>query len=38
VITVEGQKKIFIYAERRIYAGEELTYNYKFPCYCGSRR
>ncbi|XP_015698392.1 histone-lysine N-methyltransferase ATXR7-like isoform X1 [Oryza brachyantha] len=45
VITVEGQKKIFIYAKRRIYAGEELTYNYKFPleekkipCHCGSQR
>jgi hypothetical protein len=45
VITVDGQKKIYIYAKRRIYAGEELTYNYKFPleekkipCYCGSRR
>ncbi|XP_062204737.1 histone-lysine N-methyltransferase ATXR7 isoform X2 [Phragmites australis] len=45
VITVEGQKKIFIYSKRRIYAGEELTYNYKFPleekkipCHCGSRR
>ncbi|XP_049934293.1 histone-lysine N-methyltransferase ATXR7 isoform X2 [Nymphaea colorata] len=45
VITVEGQKKIFIYAKRLIHAGEELTYNYKFPleekkipCNCGSRR
>lgn len=45
VITVEGQKKIFIYAKRHISAGEELTYNYKFPleeqkipCNCGSRR
>uniref|UniRef100_K3Z3G4 [histone H3]-lysine(4) N-trimethyltransferase n=1 Tax=Setaria italica TaxID=4555 RepID=K3Z3G4_SETIT len=45
VITVDGQKKIYIYAKRRIYAGEELTYNYKFPleekkipCYCGSQR
>lgn len=45
VITVEGQKKIFIYAKRHIYAGEELTYNYKFPleekkipCNCGSKR
>ncbi|CAM0948849.1 unnamed protein product [Alopecurus aequalis] len=45
VITVEGQKKIFIYAKRRIYTGEELTYNYKFPleekkipCHCGSQR
>ncbi|CAN6335038.1 unnamed protein product [Urochloa humidicola] len=45
LITVDGQKKIYIYAKRRIYAGEELTYNYKFPleekkipCYCGSQR
>ncbi|KAH9302998.1 hypothetical protein KI387_014581, partial [Taxus chinensis] len=44
VITVEGQKKIFIYAKRLISAGEELTYNYKFPleekkipCNCGSK-
>ncbi|KAL6623424.1 hypothetical protein ACP70R_033303 [Stipagrostis hirtigluma subsp. patula] len=44
VITVDGQKKIFIYAKRRIHAGEELTYNYKFPleekkipCHCGSQ-
>ncbi|KAL0361967.1 UNVERIFIED_CONTAM: Histone-lysine N-methyltransferase ATXR7 [Sesamum radiatum] len=44
VISVEGQKKIFIYAKRHISAGEELTYNYKFPleekkipCNCGSR-
>lgn len=45
VISVEGQKKIFIYAKRHIVAGEEITYNYKFPleekkipCNCGSRR
>ncbi|KAF5187072.1 Histone-lysine n-methyltransferase atxr7 [Thalictrum thalictroides] len=45
VISVEGQKKIFIYAKRQIFAGEEITYNYKFPleekkipCNCGSRR
>ncbi|KAF6160902.1 hypothetical protein GIB67_025437 [Kingdonia uniflora] len=45
VITVEGQKKIFIYAKRQISAGEEITYNYKFPleekkipCNCGARR
>lgn len=45
VISVEGQKKIFIYAKRYIAAGEEITYNYKFPleekkipCNCGSRR
>ncbi|KAL2340176.1 hypothetical protein Fmac_008116 [Flemingia macrophylla] len=42
VISVEGQKKIFIYAKRHIVAGEEITYNYKFPleekkipCNCG---
>ncbi|KAA8514717.1 hypothetical protein F0562_017896 [Nyssa sinensis] len=45
VISVEGQKRIFIYAKRHIAAGEEITYNYKFPleekkipCNCGSRR
>lgn len=45
VISVEGQKKIFIYAKRHISAGEEITYNYKFPleekkipCNCGSKR
>ncbi|CAN1781580.1 Histone-lysine N-methyltransferase ATXR7 [Linum perenne] len=45
VISVEGQKKIFIYAKRHINAGEEITYNYKFPleekkipCNCGSRK
>ncbi|XAR64311.1 Histone-lysine N-methyltransferase [Bertholletia excelsa] len=45
VISVEGEKKIFIYAKRHIAAGEEITYNYKFPleekkipCNCGSRR
>ncbi|XP_047324982.1 histone-lysine N-methyltransferase ATXR7 [Impatiens glandulifera] len=45
VISVEGQKKIFIYAKRQIKAGEEITYNYKFPleekkipCNCRSRR
>ncbi|KAJ4793976.1 histone-lysine N-methyltransferase [Rhynchospora pubera] len=45
VIPVDGQKKIFIYAKRHIKAGEELTYNYKFPleekkipCNCGARR
>ncbi|KAJ4967235.1 hypothetical protein NE237_019084 [Protea cynaroides] len=45
VISVDGQKKIFIYAKRQISAGEEITYNYKFPleekkipCSCGSKR
>ncbi|KAI9126474.1 hypothetical protein K1719_002070 [Acacia pycnantha] len=45
VISVEGHKKIFIYAKRHIAAGEEITYNYKFPleenkipCNCGSKK
>ncbi|KAL1321020.1 hypothetical protein AAHE18_14G099100 [Arachis hypogaea] len=45
VISFEGQKKIFIYSKRHIAAGEEITYNYKFPledkkipCNCGSRK
>eukprot|EP00246_Nothoceros_aenigmaticus_P005314 TRINITY_DN17263_c0_g1_i1.p1 TRINITY_DN17263_c0_g1~~TRINITY_DN17263_c0_g1_i1.p1 ORF type:complete len:275 (+),score=56.50 TRINITY_DN17263_c0_g1_i1:3-827(+) len=45
IITVEGQKKVVIYAKRSIAAGEELTYNYKFPleekkipCFCGAGR
>ncbi|KAI1315828.1 histone methyltransferase set1 [Mortierella claussenii] len=44
VITVDGQKKIVIYAKRDIEEGEEITYDYKFPieadkipCLCGSR-
>ncbi|CAI7999922.1 Histone-lysine N-methyltransferase trithorax [Geodia barretti] len=45
VITVDGQKKIMIFALRRIVPGEELTYDYKFPleeakipCNCGTKR
>ncbi|KAK4751547.1 hypothetical protein SAY87_005029 [Trapa incisa] len=45
IISVDGQKKIFIYAKRHIFAGEELTYNYKFPledkkipCNCGAKK
>ncbi|XP_036410988.1 histone-lysine N-methyltransferase 2B-like isoform X2 [Megalops cyprinoides] len=47
VIHVEGQKHIVIFALRKIYRGEELTYDYKFPieddssklsCNCGARR
>ncbi|CAN4113929.1 unnamed protein product [Withania somnifera] len=45
VISVDGEKKIFIYAKRPIAAGEEISYNYKFPleekkipCNCGSKR
>ncbi|KAI8815355.1 hypothetical protein BJ742DRAFT_670747 [Cladochytrium replicatum] len=44
VITVDGQKKIVIYAKRDILEGEEITYDYKFPleenkipCLCGAQ-
>ncbi|KAM1363455.1 hypothetical protein ACFX2H_028147 [Malus domestica] len=45
VISVDGHKRIFIYAKRHIAVGEEITYNYKFPleekkipCNCGSKK
>ncbi|XP_010523275.1 PREDICTED: histone-lysine N-methyltransferase ATXR7 isoform X2 [Tarenaya hassleriana] len=45
IISVDGQKRIFIYAKRHIDTGEEITYNYKFPleenkipCYCGAQK
>ncbi|XP_076865573.1 histone-lysine N-methyltransferase 2B-like isoform X2 [Brachyhypopomus gauderio] len=47
VINVEGRKHIVIFALRKIYRGEELTYDYKFPiedannklhCNCGAKR
>ncbi|XP_020869451.1 histone-lysine N-methyltransferase ATXR7 isoform X2 [Arabidopsis lyrata subsp. lyrata] len=45
IISVEGKKKIFIYAKRHIDAGEEISYNYKFPleddkipCNCGAQK
>lgn len=47
VITVDAQKHIVIFALRRIYCGEELTYDYKFPiedasnklpCNCGTKK
>ncbi|XP_031716498.1 histone-lysine N-methyltransferase 2A isoform X2 [Anarrhichthys ocellatus] len=47
VITVDGLKHIVILASRRIYCGEELTYDYKFPiedasnklpCNCGAKK
>jgi SET domain-containing protein len=45
IITVEGHKKVVIYSKRPIAAGEELTYDYKFPiedkkipCFCGALR
>jgi hypothetical protein len=43
VITVQGKPKIVFYAAKKIEAGAEVTYNYKFapeiekiPCYCGT--
>ncbi|ORY82500.1 hypothetical protein BCR37DRAFT_409964 [Protomyces lactucae-debilis] len=43
IISVYGQKKIVIYAQRDIGVGEEITYDYKFPledvkipCLCGA--
>ncbi|XP_040903293.1 histone-lysine N-methyltransferase 2A isoform X2 [Toxotes jaculatrix] len=47
VIIVDGQKHIVIFASRRIFCGEELTYDYKFPiedasnklpCNCGAKK
>ncbi|XP_002965618.2 uncharacterized protein LOC9636036 isoform X3 [Selaginella moellendorffii] len=45
IITVEGQKRVFIYARTHIAPGTELTYDYKFPhedqkipCLCGAER
>jgi SET domain-containing protein len=45
IISVEGQKKVVIYSKRAISAGEELTYDYKFPieenkipCFCRTPR
>jgi len=47
IITLDGNKRIVIYAKRDIAAGEELCYDYKFPleydeskrvpCHCGAR-
>lgn len=47
VVNVDGQKHIVIFATRKIYKGEELTYDYKFPieepgnklpCNCGAKK
>ncbi|XP_072548211.1 histone-lysine N-methyltransferase 2A [Salminus brasiliensis] len=47
VVNIDGQKRIVIFAMRRIYRGEELTYDYKFPieepgnklpCNCGAKK
>lgn len=47
IVPLDGTKRIVIYAKRDISAGEELSYDYKFPleydekkripCHCGSR-
>ncbi|XP_078538373.1 histone-lysine N-methyltransferase 2A isoform X2 [Lissotriton helveticus] len=47
VINIDGMKRIIIFAVRKIYRGEELTYDYKFPledarnklpCNCGAKK
>lgn len=47
VVNVDGKKHIVIFALRKIYMGEELTYDYKFPieepgnklpCNCGAKK
>ncbi|EFC50365.1 predicted protein, partial [Naegleria gruberi] len=45
IIEVDKQKKVCIYALRKILVGEEITYDYKFPieeskipCKCGSQK
>jgi len=47
IITIDGTKRIVIYAKKDINTGEELTYDYKFPleynqekripCHCGTK-
>ncbi|XP_066519090.1 histone-lysine N-methyltransferase 2A isoform X2 [Hoplias malabaricus] len=47
VVNIDGKKHIVIFAVRKIYRGEELTYDYKFPieepgnklpCNCGAKK
>jgi histone-lysine N-methyltransferase MLL1 len=45
IIDVLNKKHIIIFASRKIYPGEELTYDYKFPieevklpCTCNAKR
>ena len=47
IITIDGTKRIVIYAKKDVNAGEEVTYDYKFPleyseekripCHCGTK-
>ena len=43
IVGIEGDKKVVIFADRCIRAGEEFTYDYKLPieehkllCHCGA--
>ncbi|KAL3917301.1 MAG: hypothetical protein SGPRY_006458 [Prymnesium sp.] len=43
VVEIDGRKRIVVFAQRDLEAGEEVTYDYKFPtekakipCHCGS--
>jgi len=45
IVDILGSKHIIIFAMRKIFPGEELTYDYKFPreddkieCHCGARK
>merc|ERR1711892_771458 len=45
IVDILGKKHIIIFAMRKIFPGEELTYDYKFPfeevkilCHCGARK
>jgi len=45
IVDILGKKHIIIFALRKIFPGEELTYDYKFPieevkiqCHCGARK
>ena len=45
IVDILGFKHIIIFAMRKIFPGEELTYDYKFPreedkieCFCGARK
>ena len=45
IVDILGSKHIIIFSLRKIFPGEELTYDYKFPreedkieCYCGAKK